>query len=349
MKTNLIDRYIAEIGKHLPAKNRADIQKEIRSTLEDMLEERSRKAGREADEEMIVALLEEFGKPEKVAASYAPERQLIGPQLYPIYLLILKIVLPIVATVLLVTSAFGLAIANLQPAQALAEAGKALLGILSAVVSAVGSITITFAILDRIPGFRSEIEKDKRSEEKDWDPRDLPEVRDVEKFSIPGLVADIVFDAIAIVIFNFYPHLIGFTSSLNSAVASGGWSSVPFFPIFTGLFFSRFVPWLTLVWGLDILINIIVLHMGSWKTITRLCNIAIRAGAITVGAVMLATPGLLNFTAEAITAAGPLDASTAELLAAMARQGFASVLVVVMVVEGIEIVKHIYRMVAGRK
>ncbi len=37
---NLIDRYIAEVGKHLPRKNRADIEAEIRSTLEDMLDER---------------------------------------------------------------------------------------------------------------------------------------------------------------------------------------------------------------------------------------------------------------------------------------------------------------------
>jgi len=34
---NLIDKYIAEVGKHLPRKQRADIEAEIRSTLEDML------------------------------------------------------------------------------------------------------------------------------------------------------------------------------------------------------------------------------------------------------------------------------------------------------------------------
>jgi uncharacterized protein (UPF0216 family) len=44
---NLIDKYITEVGKHLPRKNRADIEAEIRSTLEDMLEERSAGARRE--------------------------------------------------------------------------------------------------------------------------------------------------------------------------------------------------------------------------------------------------------------------------------------------------------------
>ncbi|MGZ9224021.1 MAG: hypothetical protein ACXW4M_00545 [Anaerolineales bacterium] len=37
---SLIDRYIAEVGRHLPEKDRSDIEAEIRSTLEDMIEER---------------------------------------------------------------------------------------------------------------------------------------------------------------------------------------------------------------------------------------------------------------------------------------------------------------------
>ena len=40
---DLIDRHIAEVGKHLPnkkKKKRSDIQKETRSTLDDMLDDR---------------------------------------------------------------------------------------------------------------------------------------------------------------------------------------------------------------------------------------------------------------------------------------------------------------------
>ena len=47
---NLIDRYVTEVGKHLPRKNRLDIETELRSTLEDMLEDRSQQTGRPADE-----------------------------------------------------------------------------------------------------------------------------------------------------------------------------------------------------------------------------------------------------------------------------------------------------------
>ena len=63
---NLIDRYIAEVGKHLPRKNRADIEAEIRSTLEDMLEERKQAHGA-VDDAMVIDLLREYGAPRKVA------------------------------------------------------------------------------------------------------------------------------------------------------------------------------------------------------------------------------------------------------------------------------------------
>ena len=54
---NLIDRYVTEVGKHLPRKNRVDIEAELRSTLEDMLEDRSKQTGRQADEALAAELL----------------------------------------------------------------------------------------------------------------------------------------------------------------------------------------------------------------------------------------------------------------------------------------------------
>jgi hypothetical protein len=42
----LIDRYVTEVGKNLPlVKGRKDMENELRSTLEDMLEDRAQKAG----------------------------------------------------------------------------------------------------------------------------------------------------------------------------------------------------------------------------------------------------------------------------------------------------------------
>ena len=93
MSSNLMDTYASEVGRRLPRKTRSDIQAEIRSILQDMLEERSRKTGKPVDDEMTLDILKEYGSPEKVAATYLGERYLIGPRLYPMFMLVMRIVL----------------------------------------------------------------------------------------------------------------------------------------------------------------------------------------------------------------------------------------------------------------
>jgi hypothetical protein len=76
-KMELIERYLNETGKYLPRKNREDILAEIKSYLEDTLDERT--DGKPTAED-VVTLLKESGSPRKMAASYAPEGQyLVGP------------------------------------------------------------------------------------------------------------------------------------------------------------------------------------------------------------------------------------------------------------------------------
>ena len=69
---NLIELYVGEVGKRLPLKGRKDIEAELRSTLEDMLEDRARKAGRPV-EDLEGAWVAEIpagrlGEPEELAA-----------------------------------------------------------------------------------------------------------------------------------------------------------------------------------------------------------------------------------------------------------------------------------------
>src|SRR3990170_7827194 len=109
----LIDRYVTEVGKHLPRKLRTDIEAELRSTLEDMLEDRSKRARRPVDEEMEKELLKEYGAPDKVATSYNPMPYLIGPRMFPFFTMVLKIVFIVLATVLLVM--LGIQIATQPP------------------------------------------------------------------------------------------------------------------------------------------------------------------------------------------------------------------------------------------
>ena len=63
---NLIDRYVDEVGRHLPEKDRSDIEAEIRSMVEDMLEERGHQP-KSADDKSIAATLEDLGDPKLLA------------------------------------------------------------------------------------------------------------------------------------------------------------------------------------------------------------------------------------------------------------------------------------------
>src|SRR5688572_10690044 len=109
---NLIDKYIAEVGKHLPRNQRVDMEAEIRSTLEDMLEERKQAPGA-VEDVMIIELLKEYGAPRKVAESYIGPRYLIGPRVYPIFELVTKIVLTVLLAIALAGLGIGLARSNM--------------------------------------------------------------------------------------------------------------------------------------------------------------------------------------------------------------------------------------------
>ena len=86
----LVDRYLAAVSNILPAKLRKDTITEIRSLIQDALDDRSKAESREPDDKMIEAVLNKFGSPEKIVAPYLPEKYLIGPRLYPAFILVLQ-------------------------------------------------------------------------------------------------------------------------------------------------------------------------------------------------------------------------------------------------------------------
>src|SRR5690242_14126872 len=152
----LIDRYVTEVGKRLLVlQGREDIEKELRSTLEDMLEDRAVKAGRPADEAMEVELLQEYGSPDKVAAIYNPHPYLIGPHLFPTFLMILKIVIFGVTIGLLVVT--GIQVVTETPVMGgdfVNIVGRGLGNIVSTSIVAFGYVVLIFALIERlVPDF----------------------------------------------------------------------------------------------------------------------------------------------------------------------------------------------------
>ncbi len=201
---NLIDLYLSEVGRFLPWKGRADIQAEIRSALEDLLEERARQRGKRSDdEELVLQVLAEYGEPEKVARSYRGEQYLIGPRLYPIFEKVLFTVLPILTVLLLVGLVFSLTGLPVEARNLPALLATFLGDLLGTVITTVGGVTLIFAILERfVPEFKPE------ADEKPWDPRALLKVKSPDRIKAVEPILEMIGLGLAIAVFNFFPQLV---------------------------------------------------------------------------------------------------------------------------------------------
>ncbi len=69
---DVIDAYVIDVMRRLPARERNEIGLELRGLLAEMLAERADGEGRRADDAMVLALLREFGTPAEVATRYRP-------------------------------------------------------------------------------------------------------------------------------------------------------------------------------------------------------------------------------------------------------------------------------------
>jgi hypothetical protein len=326
----MLDSYLNEIGKRLPRRSRSDLLAEIRSTLEDMLEDRASQAGQPASEAMLAGLLKEYGSPEKVAASYMPARYLIGPRLYHYYELVMKIVLAAVSGALTLAFIIGQFETGWAGPDFLSDLGKFLLGLLGGLVSAFGNVTLVFAILDRtLPA--SEIEK-----QEEWDPASLEKIPDADRAPISDQVFSILFIVAGLVIFNLYPQIIGITT-----IADGKWT---FVPVLSDAFF-RYLPWINILGVAEILLNLYLLRRGEWDPSTRIATILIEAGGVVLAVFMLAGPSLVDLSVISL-AGTPLAGASGELLPLIGLVPVV-VLIVLIIVQSIEVVKAAWKLASG--
>ncbi len=252
---SLIDRYVHDVGRHLPRKNRSDIQAELRSSLIDALEDRS---GHEPTEPEIVELLKEFGPPKVVAASYYPEGQyLIGPPLYALFRLVAGIVFAAVlgAQLLALGVAYFIAQEPIAPLEALA-------GLLNSIPAAVGMLVIVFVILQWF-------EVNPETEAEPWDPNNLPEISESETVKRGERVFGITMGIIILVVLGFFPESIGFVTTLGSE-------------FFTNPVIAQYIGLISFSLLFGIGLDIYLLWQGRWGTITRIAKVAANLLSVTI-------------------------------------------------------------------
>jgi hypothetical protein len=253
-KMELIERYLHETGKYLAKKNREDILAEIRSHLEDTLDERT---GGKPTEEDVVALLKETGSPRKMAASYAPHRQyMVGPELYPLFRMVVGI------AILAVIGAQTLAwVVSLALGEGELHAGSVFSGLLLSVPSTIGWIVIVFMIL-QAAGVKAD------TDEK-WDPKSLPEIKDEPEVKRSESVAGIIFGFLFLAIILVMPDKIGLYNFNDHE-------------FFANPVIQQYLPLIGLSLLVSIGLNIFLLWQGHHNIITRVYQFASNIFSIVV-------------------------------------------------------------------
>ena len=329
---NLMDRYVAEVGKYLPRQKRADIQAEIRSTLEDMLEERKRAQG-EVNDTMIMELLKEYGAPREVADSYVGPRYLIGPRVYPTFELVTRIVVIVLFCIALAGLGLGLARSALSGPEFLKTVGSSAAGLLSGLITAFGNIVLVFAILERVLPAK-EFEK----EAEVWDPAELASEPDPDRLKPGEQIFELFFLVLFLVIFNLYPEIIGF-----GFFHENDWVFIS--PVLTKAFFN-YLPWINILFLLQIGFNVYLLRQGLWNLGTRIVNLLLELGSLALAIAMLRGPDLVALT-PAQLAGTPLEEST-RLFTTLASWIPTLVLTIVIIVSSIEVAQMLFRLLKSR-
>jgi hypothetical protein len=328
---NLIDKYIAEVGKYLPRKNRADIEAEIRSTLEDMLEERKPAEG-EVDDKTIIELLKEYGAPRQVAESYTGPRYLIGPRVFPTFELVTKIVVAVLIAVALAGLGLSLSKSSLAGPEALKTIGEGALNLLGGLITAFGNIVLVFAILERV------LPAKEFEEEEEWNPAELAREPDPDRVKFGEQIFEMFFLVLFLIVFNLYPGIIGIGFFSNNE-----WVFIS--PILTEAFFS-YLPWINVLILLQLGFNVYLLRRGTWTMTARIMNIALELGSIALAIVMLRGPALASLTASQL-AGTPLEES-ATLFVTMAGIVPTIVLTIVIIVSSIEVAQAVFHLLKSR-
>jgi len=326
----LLDKYIAQVGENLPRKDREDILKEIRSILEDTLESRSQAEGHPLDEKMVVSVLKEFGSPSKVAASYLPPRYLIGPRLYPTFIMLTKIILGIVLLVGIVTLSVSLFQQTLTIETGIEFILKKVLEIIGSLLSVFGNIVFVFACIEWALSLA------KPEDEQTWDPTSLKNETDIDTVKPLSQVPDIVLTIFSLIVLNLFGHQIG--AYFNDAAGQP-----VFIPALSAEFF-RYLPLINLIWVLGLVLSIALIRAGKWQPWTRWFKIGLDALSIALLVSMVSGRSIVTDAADKLMAMGPTGSQIAGIYTGVGY-GMKALLIVLIIVTAIDAVQGIIQMV----
>lgn len=265
----MIDRYVYDVTRRLSEAQRADIEKELRTLIDDML-------GGKEDVKDVTLVLIELGRPSELAAKYrGTKRYLIGPDIYSTYEMIMKIVLAAV-TFGMIVSQIIISITT-PPESAFLAVVKAFGMVVMALVQAFAIVTLIFAILERFGKGDSWNE--------DWHPRDLPEVPMGSAVIKRGeIIVSLVFSAIFLIIITTMPWLFGVGFGLPA----------PWIPVFNLEALASMIGLVILMVAAGIIKEVLMLVIGRYNIRLAISVLALNLISLALVITVFGSPAVWN-------------------------------------------------------
>ncbi|HZK61764.1 MAG TPA: hypothetical protein VFC41_06775 [Anaerovoracaceae bacterium] len=276
------------MASNLPVTIGKDIEMEIRSLIEDRIADRCHEAGvSDMNEEMVKEVLLELGPPEKVAAGYLPDRYLIGPRNYPLFVRVFKLVL--------FAQVLGFSVAYLVQVftQKMPESGAVNFlmemgfGLIQGILIAFGSVTLIFAIIEWAQR-KADVQLTL------WTPQYLFKPAP-KKVARAGKVWEVLLYSAFLVVFNIYPNWLGFSN-----YSDGHWINVPLL----SQNFIQYLPILNLFWLVNIMLALNLVVRGNWENWSEWVNVFIRLLRMVIAILFISSGPLLAANIVNLNATG---------------------------------------------
>jgi hypothetical protein len=184
---DLLERYLQAVGQHLSPETRDDTLAELRVNLLAEMDARAEEMERPLTESEVAAVLQAHGRPILVAARYLPQRYLIGPAVFPIYLFTLRRAAPFVVLAYLLARASTIIFSENAGGLA-ANIARGFVQLIPVLLLFWGVVTMTFAILEF-----AHRQVGKSTSWDAWDPSNLPPLtRPKKEKSLASRIADLM-------------------------------------------------------------------------------------------------------------------------------------------------------------
>ncbi len=283
---NLIEVYIQEVTGRLPEKNREDIALELQSIIEDMLPD-------DYNEEDVNVILEKLGNPAALASGYRDQpMHLIGPRYFDVYASLLKMILPIAATISLISVIAEYFIG--YPAEEtvinvfLDIIGFGIWKIIEVGIHTFFWLTLVFAIIERTD--KGKDQQPLSTSLKKWTPEDLknipyiPKKKAITKLEVFGYL---MWTAIWATLYFYANHLVG--------IYEGGGDGLEFvIPALNQDVLLHYWPIVLIIIAIEIGLSLYKLIKKQWTKKMAIFTTALELIATVVFIVIFSNPNLMN-------------------------------------------------------